>query len=324
MPKLNKLVLIGNYISGWNDDPNVFGNVTSIRNLYLDGNNIKLVNKTSFPQHFLNSLNKLCLTNNPFSCSCDLKWFLDWMKSTKHTKIVNYPNRYICRSPPDLNNVLLKDYNPTDEMCADIGKTLQDACIGISVTFIFLVLMVSISFRYRFHLRYWLHVTGLHQLGYQRLVHDFDFKYDAYVIYSDGDHSFIKNRLIPELEIKSHCRLCIPARDFEPGALIVENITNKFELSKNIVVILSRSLLDCEWCDYQLALTQTKAIREGPGVLSIILLEDMDSINISPSMRALLSMVNCCTWSCDRTSQRRFWGQLLTALNKHTDSENGQ
>ncbi|XP_060078707.1 toll-like receptor 13 [Ylistrum balloti] len=321
IPKLKKLVLIGNYINGWGDDPSVFGNVTSLRSLYLDGNNIKLINQSSFPKGFLGSLEKICITNNPFSCTCDLMWFLDWMKSTKHTTIVNYPERYVCRSPPELNNVLLKDYNPTKEMCTDVGRLLQNVCIGISVTFVFIVLMVSVCFRYRFHLRYWLHVTGVYKLGYQRLSKDTDYRYDAYVIYSDHDQSFVSRKLIPELENKSQCRLCIHARDFEPGALIFENITKHFELSKNVIVILSQSLLNNELCDYQLALTQTKAVREGPGVLSVVLIEDIDRINLSAPMRTLISMVNYCTWPSDRTSQRRFWGQLLTELNKHIDPE---
>lgn len=321
IPKLTELVLSGNYLSGWNDDPAVFGNITSIKRLYLDGNNIKLINKTSFPEHFLHSLDKICLTNNPYSCTCDLKWFLDWMKSSQNTTIVNYPRRYTCRYPPEMNNVLLKNYNPTKEMCSNLNKLIQDVCIVLSAGFIVAVLLVSLGYRYRFYVKYWLHVTGIRKLGYHVLQDDTDYQYDAFVIYSDDDEAFVIENILPELEKKAKCRLCIKSRDFDIGGLIIDNISRKFEVSRNIILVLSKAFLDSEWCGYQLALAQTKAVCEGPGVLAVVLLEEMEPAMLSASIRALLQTGQICKWSDDEPGLRRFWGQLLTSLNKHTHLE---
>ncbi|XP_069129720.1 toll-like receptor 13 [Argopecten irradians] len=323
MPGLRHLVLIGNYISGWNDDPEVFGNVSSLRSLYLDGNNIKLINKTSFSENFLKSLDKFCITNNPFSCTCDLKWFLDWMKSSKHTTIVNYPKRYTCRFPPEMNNVLLKDYNPTTEMCLNVNYPLiRNICIAVFVPSTFILIAISVIYKFRFRLNYWLHILGIKRVGYTRIQDDAVYEYDAFVIYSNDNRDFIFGDMVPELEEKGGCRLCIHERDFEVGQYIMDNITKKFKLSKNIILVLSRAFLTSEWCKFELTLTQSKTAQEGPGVLTVILLEELDTTRLPSSVRAILDTVTYTEWSVDKAGQNKVWAKVLTALNTHINHEN--
>ncbi|XP_069129724.1 toll-like receptor 13 isoform X2 [Argopecten irradians] len=322
LPNLRSLILIGNYINGWNDDPEVFGNVTSLRSLYLDGNNIKLVNKTSFAEKFLNSLDKFCITNNPFSCTCDLKWFVDWIKSAKNTTIVNYPRRYICRFPPEMNNVLLMDYNPTTEMCLNVNYPLiRNICIAVFVPSTFILIAISVIYKFRFWLNYWLHILGIKRLGYTRTRDDAVYEYDAFVIYSNDNRDFIFGDMVPELEEKGGCRLCIHERDFEVGQYIMDNITRKFEHSKNIILVLSCGFLTSEWCKFELTLTLSKTSQEGPGVLTVILLEELDTARLPSSVRAILDTVSYTKWSVDKVGQNKVWAKVLTALNVHVNHE---
>nr|WBP49907.1 Toll-like receptor protein [Mimachlamys nobilis] len=320
IPNLRHLILIGNYISGWDDDPEVFGNITSLRSLYLDGNNIKLVNKTSFPVSFLDSLDKICLTNNPFTCTCDLKWFLDWMKSSKHTVIVNYPRRYVCRYPPQMNNVLLKDYNPTTEMCLQIDYSLiRNICITAFVPSIMFCIIASLGYKFRVKISYWLHVLGIRRVGYKRIESDVDYRYDAFVIYAAINREFVFDFMIPELEGKAGCTLCVHERDFDVGRFILDNITTHFEQSKNIILVLSKAFLDSDWCTFELTLTQSRTTIEGPGVLTVILLEELDTAMLPSSVRAILDTVTYTEWSQNKSDQSRIWGKIVTALNKHAD-----
>ncbi|XP_060083626.1 toll-like receptor 13 [Ylistrum balloti] len=316
MPNLRSLILIGNYISGWNNDPEVFGNVTSLRSLYLDGNNIKVINKTPFQESFLNVLDEFCITDNPFSCTCDLMWFLDWMKSTKHTKIVNYPRRYTCRFPPEMNNVLLKNYNPTVETCSRLNFPLiRNICIAVFVPSAIILIAISLAYKFRFRLNYWLHILGIKRVGYKRIKDDRDYEYDAFVIYSNDNRDFIFDHMIPELEEKAGCRLCVHERDFEVGRFILDNITRKFEVSKNIILVLSRDFLNSEWCKFELVLTQSKTALEGPGVLTVILLEELDTAVLPSSVRAILDTVTYTEWSQENVRQSRIWAKVITALN---------
>nr|WBP49905.1 Toll-like receptor protein [Mimachlamys nobilis] len=318
IPNLHNLILIGNYISGW--DPEVFRNITSLRSLYLDGNNIERINKTSFLVSFLDSLDKICLTNNPFTCTCDLKWFLDWMKSPKHTVIVNYPRRYVCRYPPQMNNVLLKDYNPTTEMCLQINYSLiRNICIAVFVPTIIVLIIASLGYRFRFRISYWLHILGIKRVGYKRIENGIDYLYDAFVIYAAVNREFVFDFMIPELEGKAGCRLCVHERDFEVGRFIMDNITTHFERSKNIILVLSKAFLDSEWCTFELTLTQSRTTIEGPGVLTVILLEELDTAMLPSSVRAILDTVTYTEWSQEKSEQNRIWGKIVTALNKHAD-----
>ncbi|XP_021360289.1 toll-like receptor 13 isoform X2 [Mizuhopecten yessoensis] len=318
MPNITQLVLNGNRISGWNDDPAVFENVTSIRELFLEGNNIKLVNKTSFPSSFLQSLTKFSFSDNPFSCTCELVWFLNWMKSTNTSNVV-YNKRYKCLYPPELNGKLVSDYNPTELECSPVDKLLEYVCIGISLTFIVTTIVVIIGYRYRFYLRYWLHILGLHRMGYQRIEDDADYQYDAFVIYCHEDTHFVMEEMIPELEEKAHCRLCVHSRDFDVGRFILDNITANIQLSRNVILVLSRAFLDSEWCRYELTLIQTRLIQEGPGVLTVILLEEMEVGILPSSIRSILDTVTYNEWPKDEAGRRRFWGRLLIALNKRLE-----
>ncbi|CAC5420898.1 unnamed protein product [Mytilus coruscus] len=65
----------------------IFGNVTSLKSLDLSSNLISIMSKTSMPSLLLNSLEQINLGFNPFSCTCDQKWFVEWIKETK-VKIV--------------------------------------------------------------------------------------------------------------------------------------------------------------------------------------------------------------------------------------------
>nr|WBP49912.1 Toll-like receptor protein [Mimachlamys nobilis] len=322
MPNISELVLNGNRITGWNDDPAVFENVTSIRRLYFSGNNIKLINRTSFPENFLQSLTKYSFSNNPFSCTCDLRWFLQWRKSSKNaSKVVN--SRYKCSAPPELNGILLSDYNPTEEECSAVDKLLENVCIGIAVTFIVTTVVVTIGYRYRFYLSYWLHILGIRRMGYQRIGDDAEYQYDAFVIYCHDDSQFVMEEMISELEEKAGCKLCVHTRDFDIGRFILDNITANIQLSRNVILVLSRAFLESEWCRYELTLTQTRLVQEGPGVLTVILLEEMEVGVLPSAIRSILDTVTYNEWPNDAAGRRRFWGRILIALNKRLD-QNGE
>jgi hypothetical protein len=63
---LEKLSLEGNHICTWEVD--VFDNMTNLRYLNLERNNIHLINQSSIPYEILSKLKELDISNNPFSC----------------------------------------------------------------------------------------------------------------------------------------------------------------------------------------------------------------------------------------------------------------
>ncbi|ELU04862.1 hypothetical protein CAPTEDRAFT_138319, partial [Capitella teleta] len=60
-------------------DPDVFQGLQSLRTLNLMNNELRVINASSFPLHFLENITRLYLANNPFECSCELFWFKNWI-----------------------------------------------------------------------------------------------------------------------------------------------------------------------------------------------------------------------------------------------------
>ncbi|CAC5366656.1 unnamed protein product [Mytilus coruscus] len=125
MPHIESLNLQGNEIERWN--VSLFENSPSMRELYLDGNNIHVVNETSFPANLLKSLEVLELSGNQYPCTCEIKWFLDTIRSTNFsTKMQeNWPSRYTCYYPEHLRLTLLADYLPTVAECNSLNIRLS-------------------------------------------------------------------------------------------------------------------------------------------------------------------------------------------------------
>ncbi|ELU00707.1 hypothetical protein CAPTEDRAFT_118823, partial [Capitella teleta] len=57
-----------------------FAGLYSLKKLNLMGNQIRVVNSSSFPAYVLRNISELNLGGNPFDCSCKLFWFMDWAK----------------------------------------------------------------------------------------------------------------------------------------------------------------------------------------------------------------------------------------------------
>ena len=151
--KLHTLDISRNSIIDW--DPDCFRNMSStFTKLYLDRNLITIINENSFPSEFLQDLEKLHLYENKFHCNCSIHWFRHWMKDN-YGKLdaLDYEKHFIyqCSAPPDLNNTLLVDYDPTYEHCNG-PSTAEIISITLS-SFLFILiitlLVVDKIYKYR-------------------------------------------------------------------------------------------------------------------------------------------------------------------------------
>lgn len=119
MPSLEVLNLEGNKISEWKSG--TFVGVNHLNKMYLSGNEINIINSTSFPPTILKTLKLLDLSDNPFSCTCDLKWFSDYLKNSNLTSILsNWPNRYSCGSPKSLKYSYISKFHPSVSECSQM------------------------------------------------------------------------------------------------------------------------------------------------------------------------------------------------------------
>ncbi|XP_046339546.2 toll-like receptor 3 [Haliotis rufescens] len=76
----------------------IFRNLTKLTHLYVDGNKIPEFDEDTFPEKLRNRLRNVNLANNPFSCTCSIRWFLSWVHQDKK-KFLQFPYFYKCSSP---------------------------------------------------------------------------------------------------------------------------------------------------------------------------------------------------------------------------------
>ncbi|XP_071124682.1 toll-like receptor 13 [Mytilus edulis] len=310
--KIWSINLSQNKIFQWK---NLFLNVTSLTMLELSVNSIAVINQTSFPREVLYSLKILNLGFNPFSCTCDQLWFLNW---TKHfmKKVVHFRN-YKCKHPPDLAGQLLYDYHPTVEVCAP-WNPVNTIIIGLAGSGMIIVLIIVLIVRCQSNIKnyiYLFRVTYNKRRGYLTLDDDEDFEYNAFVVYCEADSDWVHTKFIQRVENEEGLKLCIHHRDFEIGQPIIGNIDKFVEKSRKVVVIMSNDFAKSEWCQWEVDVVQEKRRRLGRDVFLLIMLKNIDSSHMTSHLRTLLASGHHVKYSSG-VGEDLFWRAVVEGLKK--------
>ena len=311
MQNLVSLNLKNCLLSKWNSS--VFEGMHVLKTLYLDHNEISLINQTSFPEKFLDGVKHIDLGMNPFLCSCNLVWFRNWMKSNKQ-KLKNSPYGYKCKSPPSWNGKLLYQYNPSYLDCNPINPYIIVAA-SLSGAFVVIVIIASVIYKYRWDIKYYIYLMRARK-GYQKLpgIND-DYLYDAFVAYNSQDRVWVISKLVPQLEEGGKLRLCLHDRDFDVGKLILDNISDKINASRKIVLILSNDFARSQWCQFEMTMAQLRSVEEGRHTLVVVMLENIQTRNMSTSLNVLLKTTTFIQWTVDKKGEELFWRRLTAAVS---------
>ncbi|XP_071180358.1 toll-like receptor 2 [Mytilus edulis] len=315
MPFLQELILIGNKIARWN--PSTFANMTSLRNLHLDGNLINIINKTSFPTMLLNKIEVFEISNNPFWCTCDQRWFLDMLRSTNITKkIRNWPKFYSCAYPENLKNSLLDSYRPTQTECG-INYFTSIIIISVCSVLMFVFFLALILYRCHINLKNLLYFARVHHRiknGYLKLSSCDDFEFDAFVVYCESDRQWVHNKLIKRLE-DNELKICIHHRDFQIGEPIINNIEKFMNKSWKIIVVMSNDFAKSEWCLWEVNLALERRRRQGKDALVLIMYRHIDSNHMTSELRTLLNTTPHLIFT-EGFGEHMFWNAVVNGINK--------
>ncbi|CAC5393361.1 BRE1 [Mytilus coruscus] len=255
MPHIELLTLHGNELELLKQS--IVENVSSMRELYLDGNNIHVINEKSFQSYLLKSLHVLELSGNQFQCTCEIKWFLDTIRSTNLSIKLkkNWPKFYICHYPDNLQKSLLADYFPTTAECNPlniVSMIIITACSSV----LLLLVCVIMTFNCQINIKNVVYLFRLKQRiknGYFSLESSNDFEFDAFVVYCDADRLWVHGVLLKHLE-NSNLNICVHHRDFDVGDTIMNNIGKYMAKSWKIIVVLSNNFAKSEWCQWEIDL----------------------------------------------------------------------
>ncbi|CAC5366669.1 unnamed protein product [Mytilus coruscus] len=316
MPHIKSLNLQGNEIERWNES--LFEHLSSMRELYLDGNNIHVINETSFPSNLLKSLEKLELSDNQYRCTCEIKWFLDRIRSTNlSTKMQkNWPSRYTCYYPEHLRLTRLADYFPTIADCNSLNivyMIIITACSSVLI----LLFCVIMTFQCQINFKNALYLFRLKQRmkrGYFSLESSDDFEFDAFVIYCDADRLWVHGVLLKQLE-NSNLNICVHHRDFDVGEPVLNNIGKYMAKSWKIIVVLSNNFAKSEWCQWEIDLVQERRRRQGKEVLILIMYHQIDSKHMITPLKTLLDTTPYLSYK-EGFGEYLFWTAVVKDINK--------
>ncbi|KAJ8302794.1 hypothetical protein KUTeg_019190 [Tegillarca granosa] len=258
---LQNLTLKANQISYWG--PHLFSMTKHLANLDLSQNYISMIKQPSLQDlQSLTTLN-LNLTENPFACTCDLRWFRDWMNSTS----VSLLNResYKCNSPKSWRGKRLLSFDKTKIDC--VVYTVYEIIIAAVCSFLFMLLVSGIMYRKRWTLK-----LGLYKINrrmkrkyrrkngneYEPLLGE-NKRFDAYISCSEDDWNWVKDNILPDIDDGNYgnepfggvYKLYFEPRDSEAGKLHVGNIVDNMEASRLVILVITRNYLPNARCIFE-------------------------------------------------------------------------
>ncbi|XP_067671523.1 toll-like receptor 4 [Haliotis asinina] len=222
------------------------------------------------------------VSDNPFSCVCQLIPFLNWLGTTS-VKIENY-DRCNCSYEGSAMNIEVHR--------VDIIRKLSETCsthsgltMGIVLLLFFLTLIVIVSavvYRYRWKLSYLYYATRLRFKADK--ADELEYDYDAFVSFADEDRSFVFDELIPSLETGKGLHLNIHNRDFLPGRPIVESIIDAIQRSRKTILVLTPEFLKSTWCRYELEMATMERVTTDRDILVILVMGHIPKSDVPPEI----------------------------------------
>ncbi|XP_067016057.1 uncharacterized protein [Acropora muricata] len=105
---------------------------------------------------------------------------------------------------------------------------------------------------------------------------DSGFKFDAFIIYSTTDETWVKKKLLSILEKKHNIKCCIHYRDFLPGVPFVENMAQSVYNSRKTIAVVSKSFLSSNYCNHELNIALHRLVERGDNSVIVIKLDDVE------------------------------------------------
>lgn len=301
---------------------------TPLKHLDLSANRLNVISSQTI--HRLESFHErknltINLSGNFFDCTCETIFFLQWVRDSKIHFLEK--NKYTCRNShlrrrtfSELNDIIRElEQNCTSNLPRTIGIT-------VSVMVVLTIGIMGTLYKFRWTIRYFFYRT---KLEIQEIVKpstrkmNREYRYSAFVLYSENDSIFVENDLVHQLEIQEGLQLCLSNRDFSPGLRKFANVTHAIHNSRKIICVVTTDFLDDRWCIHQLQMAlEDKVHREDEeDCIICILFRDPSLGDLGGSQQSLLIMPliqnrSHAFYSQNPEGHAPFWRRLIAALRE--------
>ena len=106
------------------------------------------------------------------------------------------------------------------------------------------------------------------------------FNFDAFIIYSTTDETWVEKKLLPILEEKHNIKCCIHYRDFLPGVPFLENMAQSVYNSRKTIAVVSKSFLSSKYCNHELKMALHRLVERDDNSVIVIKLDDVEDSDL--------------------------------------------
>ncbi|XP_052061822.1 slit homolog 3 protein-like isoform X2 [Mytilus californianus] len=329
LTSLQNITMRSNKISSWGD--NLYKRTFKLENLDLAQNMIALVNFSSVRD--FKKMKTLDLRQNPFACTCDLRWFRDWINTTKIAILQN--ETYLCNSPPEWHGKRLLSFDRHKINC--VWFTTTDIILAAVGGFVLLFIFFAIVYNRRWYIRLrWCRFQLSLQRysrsrtdGYQTLDGDV-YKYDAYISSVDDNYQWVLKNIFPgidngDLETEKfggEFKLYFEDRDAEPGKAEVYNIVENMEASRSVIIILTREYMTKPLHEFEIITAIDLLGKRKVSDILIVNVDGLTAIHVPKLLRRKMERHDFLTWENSEEAKMTFKEQLADSLRRKRRMEN--
>ncbi|GBP80576.1 Toll-like receptor Tollo [Eumeta japonica] len=185
---------------------------------------------------------------------------------------------------------------------------------GVLITVLTLLLLCAlILFMFREDFKLWLHSRyGIRVFSStpKDLNDNKNKRFDAFFIYNIRDEDFVTRAVSSELENSGHS-LCLQHRDLQLlERRSADSLVGAAESSKRLIIVLSISFIQQEWCTAESKAAVQSAInsvnvRHRRQKIIFLVTTDLSAINIDPDLKVLLKTCTVIVWG-----EKNCWEKL--------------
>ena len=258
---------------------------------------------------------KIDLSHITLMCTCDERYFTDWVLSGPNNVEFIHFYDYMCMDEA-LHQVNFHRAGHLSIFDCLSKNVYIGVGVGSGILFSIMVTSMIIGiYRKCWWIRYHYFIARNMWHHHKKQEEMREFRYDAFVSYNRHDKDWVDEVLQPKLEDENRIRLCLHERDFELGGEIMEQVIDSIENIRKTLLILSPHFVRSNWCKFEMKMAHQKLFRTGHDVLLLAILKPLDGVEITKTLKALLEQKTYVEWSEDQYGQKLFWAKLISALD---------
>eukprot|EP00057_Strongylocentrotus_purpuratus_P011242 XP_011665716.1 PREDICTED: chondroadherin-like [Strongylocentrotus purpuratus] len=299
----------------------LFSRTPSLLCLYLHDNQISKIDPfTLIPT----SLKVLIIANNPFTCTCQLAWFREWLDKVNTTIYQRNETRCSSTSFKSLNNQTIWSFHPEDYCGVNIYLI-----VGVSLAIVTVLSLSVVVYQKRWWLNHKRFLLKLAILGYQEIIENQgpeDYEYQLNLMFREDDEWWIDDYMKPFLQERMPHLEHIVFGDsgLHPASFYLNAIYDVIDNSFKTVLLLSNQSVEDTWFMTKLRMAVEHMNDTKLEKVILIFLEDIDDDHLPYLVRLLLSRNKpYLLWvDDDEDGQELFWAKFEKSMRANREMNN--